>query len=142
MDFAWFRSTSIRVFKFLQIKEGGRNFWWEPILQNVWISSSPLLYFNFKGFLDPNSSSFIRFQSILHESGILFSETWNFYKLKRGDLISWGNQFCRMSELFGPAFCISVLKVPSTQILCHSFDFSHFCMIWEDFSRNPEISTN
>ena len=142
MDFAWFRSTSIRVFKFLQIKEGGRNFWWEPILQNVWISSSPLLYFNFKGFLDPNSSSFIRFQSILHESGILFSETWNFYKLKRGDLISWGNQFCRMSELSGAPFCISILKVLWTQILCHSLDFNAFCMIQEYFSQSLEISTN
>ena len=173
MHSAWFRSTFLRVLKFLQIKEGGPNFWGEPILQNVWIIWSPLLYFNFKSFLDPNSSSFIRFQSILHELGRLFSESWRFYKLKRGgpnfweepilqnvwiiwspllyfnlksstdpppssfirfhsflhesavlfseswkfyklksrDLIPGGNQFCRMSELFGPAFCISILKV-------------------------------
>ena len=172
MYFGWFRSNSLRVFKFLQIKEGGPNFWGEPILQNVWIIWSSLLYFNFKSFLDWNSSSFIRFQCILydsgvflsgfsnlyklkrgdlisggepifqnvwiiwspllylnlessmdwnssslirfqfilHESGRLFSESWNFYKLKRGGPNFWGNQFCRMSEFFGPPFCISILK--------------------------------
>ena len=168
MHSAWFGSTFLRVLKFLQIKEGGPNFWGEPILQNVWIIWSPLLYFNFKSFLDPNSSSFIAFQCILHDSGVLFEESWNLYKLKRGDLISgeepilqnvwiiwspllfsncksfldqnslslirfqsilhesgrlssesWNflklkrgelisgaNQFCRMSELFGPPFCV------------------------------------
>ena len=96
------RKTFLRVLKFLQIKEGGPNFWGEPILQNVWIIWSPLLFSNFKSFLDQNSSSLIRFQSILHESGRLSSESWNFLKLKKGELISGGNQFCRMSELFGP----------------------------------------
>ena len=110
MHFVWFRSTSLRVFKFVQIKVGGSNFWWEPILQNVWIIWSPLLYFNFKSFLDPNSSSFNRFQCILYDSGILRSGFSNLYKLKRRDLISGGSQFCRVSELFGPHFCISILK--------------------------------
>ena len=134
MHSSWFRSTFLRVLKFLQIKEGGPNFWVEPILQNVWIIWSPLLYFNFKSFLDPNSSSFIRFQSILHEWGRLFSESWNFYKLKRGDLISGRNQFCRKSELFDPPFCISILKVLRTQILRHSLDMNAFWMIQEYFS--------
>ena len=177
LDFSPFcrnQEDFLRVIKFLQIKEGGPNFWGEPILQNVWIIWSPILYFNLKSFLDSNSSSFIRFQcilydpglllsgfsnlyklksgdlisgrggpifqnawiiwspllylslksamdqnsssfitfqSILHEWGILFSESWDFYKLKRGDLISGGNQFCRMSEFFGPPFCFSILKV-------------------------------
>ena len=142
MHSAWFRSTFRRVLKFLQIKEGGPNFWGEPILQNVWIIWFPLLYFNFKSFLDPNSSSFIRFQSILHESGRIFWESWNFYKLKTGDLISGGNQFCRKSELFGPPICISILKVLWTQIFCHSLDFSAFCIIYEYFSQSHEISTN
>ena len=142
MHFVWFSSTSLRVLKFVEIKEGGFNFWGEPILQNVWIIWSPLLYFNLKSSVDPNSSSFIRFQSILHEWGRLFSESWNFYKLKRGDLISGGNQFCRMSELFGPPFCISILKVLWTLILCHALDLSPLCMNEEDFSESPEISTN
>ena len=142
MDSAWFRSTFLSVFKYLQIKEGGSNFWGEPILQKVLIIWSVLLYFNFKSFLDPNSLSFIRFQCILHDSGVLFSESWNFYKLKRGDLISWGNQFCRKSELFGPRFCISILKTFWTQILCHSLDFNAFYMIQEYFSQSFEISTN
>ena len=142
MHSAWFRSTFLRVLKFLQIKEGGPNFWGEPILQNVWIIWSPLLYFNFKSFLDPISSSFITFQCILHDSGLLFEESWYLYKLKRGDLISGGKQFCRMSELFGPPFCISILKVLWTQILRHSLDFNAFCMIQEYFSQSVEISTN
>ena len=87
---AWFRSTFFRVFKFVKIKEGGSNFWGEPVLQNVWIIWSPFLFFNFKTYLDRNSSSFIRFQSILHPSGRLFSESWNFYKLMRGGPNFWG----------------------------------------------------
>ena len=101
MHSAWFRSFSSRVLKFLETKEGGSKIWGETILQKVWIIWSPLQYFNFKSFIDPNSSSFIGFQCILHDSGVLFSESWNFYKLKRRDLISGGNQFCRISELFG-----------------------------------------
>ena len=58
-------------------------------VQNGSIIWFPLLYFNFRSLKDPNSSSFIRFQSILHDSAVLFSASWNFLKLKRGDLISW-----------------------------------------------------
>ena len=102
MHSAWFRSTFFRVLKFLQIKEGGPNFWGEPILQNVWIIWSPLLYFNLKSSMDPNYSSFIRFQSILHEWGSLFSESWNFHKLKRGDLISGGTNFAESLNYLVP----------------------------------------
>ena len=101
MHSAWFRSTFVRVLKFVQIKEGGPNFWGEPVSQKVWIIWSPLLYFNFKSFMDQDSSSFIRFQCILHDSGVLFADSWNFNKLNRGDLISGRNQFCRKSELLG-----------------------------------------
>ena len=142
MHSAWFRSTFLRVLKFLQIKEGGPNFWGEPILQNVWIIWSPLLYFNFKSFLDPNSSPFISFQCILYDSGVLLSGFSNFYKLKRGDLISWGNQFCKMSELFGPPFWISILKILSSQILRRSLHIRPFWMNQEGFSQSPEISAN
>ena len=94
----------LRVLEFLQIKEGALNFWGEPILQNVWIIWSLLLYFSFKTFLDTNSLPFIRFQWILYDSGVLLSGFPNFYKLKKGDLISGANHFCRMSELFDPPF--------------------------------------
>ena len=90
MHFVWFKSTSLRVFKFLPIKEGRPNFWGEPISQNVWIIWSLLLYFNFKSFWDSNSSPFISFQCILYDSGVLLSGFSNLYKLKRGDLISGG----------------------------------------------------
>ena len=142
MHSTWFRSAFLRALEFLQIKEGRPNFWGEPILQNVWIIWSPLLYFNFKSFMDPNSSSFIRFQCILYDWGVLFSESWNFYKLKKVDLISGGKQFCRKSELFGPPFCISILKVLCTQILRHWLDFNAFCMIQERFSQSLGISTS
>ena len=142
MHFVWLRSTSLRVFNFVKIKEGGSNFWQEPILQNVWIIWSPLLYCIFKSFLDPNSSSFIISQCILYDSGLILSGFSNLYKLKRGDLMSGGNQFCRMSELFGPTSCISVLKVFQTQTLHHSLYFNVFCVIQECFSKSPEISTN
>ena len=92
---AWLRSTFLNVLKFLQVKEGGPNFLGDPILQKVWIIWSPFLYLNFKSFVDPNSLSFIIFQWLLHDSGVLFEESWNFYKLKVGDLIFRGDQFCR-----------------------------------------------
>ena len=105
------RKTFFRVLKFLQIKDGGPNFCGEPILQNVWITWSPLLYLNLKSLMDPNSWRFITLQFILDESGRLFSESLNFCNLRRGDRISGGNQFCRMSELFIPPFYISILKL-------------------------------
>ena len=111
---AWFRSTFLTVLKFLQIKDGGSKMWRERILQNLWTIWSSLVYLYFKNFLDSNSLSFITFQCILHDSGVLFLQSWNFSKLKMRDLISGGNQFCRMSELFGPPFCISILKVLET----------------------------
>ena len=132
MQFVWFRGISLRVLKFKEIKEGWFSFWGEPIFQNVWIIFSPLLYLSLKSPMDQNSSSFIRFQFIVHESGRLFWESWSFYKLRRMNLISGGNQFCRISELFVPPFCISILKVLSTQILHHLLDFSPFCMNQED----------
>ena len=80
------------LLKFLQIKEGAPNFLGGTILQNGGIIRSTLLYFNFKSFKNPNSSSFIRFHCILHDSGEPFSDFSSFYKLKRGGggLISWG----------------------------------------------------
>ena len=48
-----------------------------------------------------------------------------------------GYQFLRMSKLFGPTFCISILKVLWAQILRHSLDFGHFSMNQEYFSQRP-----
>ena len=142
MHSAWFRSAYLRALIFLQIKDGGCSFWRELILQNVWIIWSFLHYFNFKSFLDRNSSSFIWFQCILLDSAVLPLGSSNFYKLKRGGLISGMKQFCKMSELFRPPFCISIWKVLSTKILRHPLDFIHFCMNQEYFCKSPEISAN
>ena len=89
MDSNWFTSTFLNFLKFPQIKEGGTNFLVEPILQNGWILWSPFFYFNFRNLKHPNSSSFIRFQWVLHDSPTVLSIFWNFLKLKRGDVISW-----------------------------------------------------
>ena len=79
--------------------------------------------------MDLEFLSFIRFQNILYDSGVLFSKSSNFYKLKRGDLISRGNQFWRKSEWFGTPFLISILKVLRTKILCQSLHFNAFCPV-------------
>ena len=114
----------------------------EPILQNGWIIWSPLVYFNFKSFRDPNSSSSSRFQCILHDSAVLFSVFADFLKWKRGDLISWGNRFCRTAELFGPPFCIWILKIWGIQILRHPVAFNAFYTIQQCFSHFFHISSN
>ena len=111
-------------------------------MQKFWIIWSPLLYFNFKSFMGPNISSLSRSQCILHYFGVLFWEFPNLYKLKRADLISGGNQFCRKSELFLPPFCISILKVLRSEVLRNSLDFNAFCIIQEYFSHSLEKYTN
>ena len=106
------------------------------------IFAPPLRISILKTFLDQNSSPIIRFQCILCDSGILPSKFSNFHKLKRGVLLSGGNQYRRMSELFGLPFRILVLKVLWTKILPHSLEFSSFCMNKEGFSHSPEVSPN
>ena len=86
MHGAWFRSTFLRTAQLLPLKE------WEPILQILWIISSHILYFSFKSCRQESSSSFIRFQCILFDSGVLFSDFSNFYKLRREDLICCGGE--------------------------------------------------
>ena len=142
MHSAWFRGTFLRVLKFVNIKEGRPNVWREPILQNVWIIWSPILYFNFKSFLGLISSSLIRFQWVLHDCSVLFSESWNFYKFRRGGLVSGEIEFCRKFELFRPLFYISVLKALWTQGLCHLLDSNDFCMIHQYFSQSLQILRN
>ena len=143
MHSAWFRTNFLRVLRILQIKHCDLILGGKPLLQKVWVIWSPFLYLNFKTFLDPNSSSLIRFQCIVHESRVIFWEPFNFQKLKCGDLIFARIQFCRKSELFSPPFCISILKVLLTQILRHSLlDFIVFCMIEDYPSQSLGISTN
>ena len=113
---------------FYKLKSGDLVSWANWFCRMSQLFGPPLLYLNFKSFMDPNSSSFMISQCILHDGGILFSESWKFYKLKSWGLISVGNQFGRESELFGHPFCISILKVLWTQILYHSLDLNAFYM--------------
>ena len=66
----------------------------------------------------------------------------NFLKLKKGELIIGGNQFCRTAELFGPHFCISIQEIWGSQILYHSLDFNEFLMIRQYFCQFFEISSS
>ena len=118
MHSAWLRSTFCRVLKILQIKEGNLNSGVNQFYRK-WIIRPFLLYLNFKSLMDTISSSFIRFQCILHDSGVLFSESWNFYKLKRVDLISGGNQFCRKWII--PPFLLYVNFKSLMDIISSSF---------------------
>ena len=102
---------------FLKLKRGYLISWGEPIVQNGWIIASHLVYFNFKNFRDPNSSSSSRFQCILHNSAVPFSIFSNFLKLKRGDLIYWGEPILQNCWIIWPPFCISILKILGIQIL-------------------------
>ena len=142
MHSVWFRSTFLRVLKFLEIKECGPNFWREAILQKVWIIWSSFLYFNFKSFMDPNSLSLITFSMHSAWFGSTFLRDLKFLQIKGGRGNFLGESICRKSEWFVPPFCISILKVLWSQILCHSLDFNAFCMVQEYFSESLEISTN
>ena len=142
MHSGWWRSTFLTVLKFLRVKEGRHNFWVNPILQKVWIIWSFLLYLKFKSFMEKISSSLIRSQCILDDGGVLFSESSNFYKLKKGYLISGGNQFWRKSALSSPPFCISILKVLWTQSHRDSLCLNAFSMNEEYFPLSLEISTS
>ena len=93
----WFTSSLWRFWNFLKLRTEDLISLGEAILQNGWIISFPLLYFNFRSLKDPNSLLFIRFQCILHHSVVLFSGFWNFLKLKTGDLISWGEPILQNS---------------------------------------------
>ena len=131
-----------RSWNFYKLKSGNLISGGGLILQKVWIISSPFVYFNFKSFKGPKSLPFIRFQCILFDKVVSYSDFWKFYKLKRGKLISGRNQFWRKSGLFGLPFCISILKASRTQSLCHSLYFNALCIIQEYFSQSVEISTN
>ena len=135
MHSAWFRSTFLRVLKCLQIKEWGPNFWGNQFCRKSELFGPPFRIFILKVLWTENHRHSLDFN-------LIFAESWNFYKLKRGDLISWGNQFWRKCELFGSPFCISTLKVLWTQIHRHSLHFNAFCNIQEYFSQSLEISAN
>ena len=87
---------------FYKLKMGDLVSWGNWFYRKSELFGPPLLYLNFKSFMDPNSSSFIKSQCIVHDSGELFSESWNLSKLKQGDLISTGNQFCRKWFIWSP----------------------------------------
>ena len=92
--FQWVLNDSpilLSVFwNFFKLRRGDLISGAQPILQNGWIIWSPLLYLNSRNLRDSNSLSFIRFQWVLHDSPAFFSIFRIFLKLKRVDLISWG----------------------------------------------------
>ena len=60
----------------------------------------------------------------------IFLRVLKFLQIKvEGDLISGGNEFCRKSQLFGPAYCILIFKVLLPQIYSDLLGFNAFSMI-------------
>ena len=87
--------------------------------------------------------SFLRFQYILHDSGVLLLDFKNFQKLKKGDLISWWEPILQSgliiwSTLLYFAFKTFKDKNSLSFIIC----FNEFCMIQEYFSQTFKIFTN
>ena len=92
--------------------------------------------------MDENSSSYIRLQCILHDSGVIFWKSSNFYKLRRVDVISGGTNFAESLNYLDPPSLFQFLKIWWTKIHGHLLDFNAFYMIQEYFSYSLEISTN
>ena len=131
--FQWFLHDSALLFSviwnFLKSKRGDLISWAEPILQNDWIIWSPLLYFNYRNWRDPNSLPLIRFQCMLHDSAVLFSGLWNFLKLKREDLVSWGEPILQNSWIiWSPLLYFNIRNLKDTT----SFSFIRYQCILHD----------
>ena len=140
MHSLWFRSNFLSFLKFPQIKERDLISLGEPILQNGWIIWSPLLYFNLRNLNDPNSSPFIRFQCILHDSVILFSAFSNCVKLKRGETILRNGWIIWSPLLY---FNFRNLRDPNSSSLIRFQCILHdFYMIPQYFCHVFEISSN
>ena len=107
---------------FLKFKRGDLISWGKPILQNGWIIWSSLLYFSLKKLNNPNSSSFMRFDWILHDSAVLFWYFENFHKFKKGDLIYSGELIMQNGWIIWSPFSISILKSWTTRILRRTWD--------------------
>ena len=103
--------------EFFKLKRGHIISWREPILQNSWIIWCLVLYYNIKYLKDPNSLSFIRFQSILHDSAVLLLVFENSLKVKWRDIISWGEAILQNGWIIWPSpmyFNIKHLKDPNS----------------------------
>ena len=106
---------------FFKLKRGNLISWGEPIPQKGWIICSPLLNFNFKHMKD---------QNILHHSldinGSYMSQQFlKFPQIKKGDLISRGNQFRRRAALFVPVSTSPPAPHPQSPPLLLYFSFKH-----------------
>ena len=84
MHYTWFSSTFLRFLTFSQIKNGGPNFLRGTNSAKLLNYLAPFLYLGFKNLKDPNFLSLITFQSILHDSAVLFSVFKNLITLERG----------------------------------------------------------
>ena len=142
MDFIWFSSILVSVWKFHNFFAGSNsaellNYFFRP------------LCFNIKHFKDPNSSSFIRVQCILHDSEVLLSFFESFLKLKRRDLISWGEEILQ-NDWFNwyPLlyFNIKHLKEPNSlsfiRFQCGVHDSALLLSVLWKFPQNKEGGPN
>ena len=164
MHSTWLRSTFLRVLKFLKIKKKGPNFlgnqfcrkpelfgrpFFVSILKVSWTQiHGHSLDFNAFCTIQEYFSQISKFlqikeggpnswgEPILHKVWIIFSPVLYFFKSFIDPVSSSFIRFCPKSGLFGPLFCISILKVFWTQIHSYSLDFNAFWMIQEYFPQS------
>ena len=141
MHFAWFRSTSLRNFKFVQIKVGELISWGNQFCR---ISElfGPLFCFLILKFF--RSESFVIDSISVHSAWIrkAFFIVLKFLQIKEGGSNFLGEPLSRNVWIIWSPFCISILRVLWTEILRHSLDFSPFFTNEEDFSQSLEICRN
>ena len=138
MHSAWFRSTFLRVMKFLQVNQWGTKF-----LRGTDFAES--LYY----LVPPSVFEFwwtqFHHHSLIFNASRRFRSTFcrvlKFLQIKQGAPNFWGEPTFQKVNYLVPSFCISILEVLWTQIPSHSLDFSAFRMIEECFSQCLEIST-
>ena len=91
--------------------------WGESILQEGSITWFPLLYFKLKNMKIPNSASFIRFQCVLHDPGVLLWVFQSFLKFNKGDLIAFREPILHKSWIIWSSllyFRFKILKDPNS----------------------------
>ena len=131
MHSARFRGTFLILLKFAQIKEGGM----------AKFFGLPFCISFLKGLRTRTLCHSLHFNLffMIHE---YFCQIFQISQTKEGmELISLmgTHQFSRTAELFGPPFCISILKILRPRTLRHSLDFNVFCIIQQYFSHTFQI---
>ena len=107
----------------------------EPILQNKRIIWSLLLYFLFKNLEDPNSSSIISFQCILHDS-VAFLSFLKFPQIKEGEPNFLGeNNSAERPIIWSPLLYLNFKNFSLIWFQRILYDSVVFILVFENFLK-------